>query len=73
VKHVVFVFDIPAEPSPITGPGIQAEASLGLAAQVPRPIGSGHDFNVGGPDARALIEFVLNAGVRDLDLIVNVG
>ena len=37
-----------------------------------RLIGAGHDFNVGGTNARALIELVLNAGVRDLDLVVNV-
>ena len=73
MKHVVFVLDVPAQSRSVAAGGVEAEAGLGLAPQVARPIGAGHDFNVGRPNARALIEFVLDAGIRDLDLVVNVG
>src|SRR6266849_142042 len=38
-----------------------------------RPIGASYDFNVGGSNPRALVKVVLDAGVRNLDLVVNVG
>ena len=73
VQRVVVVLNVRTQPTAVASRGIDPEPGLRFGAQVAGTVSAGCHFDVREGGSRARVEFVLDAGVGNLDLVVDHG